>query len=441
MKTKYSSVAFILLLAILSCTASQSKLMVNTVRKLAEQGNAQAQFDLGHMYQEGDGVTKNITEAVKWVKKAAEQGNSDAQHRLGYYYAAGLGVPQNYAEAMKWYLKAAEQGNAKSYVNIGAFYVKGWGVRKDYAKAIEWLLKAAEKGNSDAQCALGLYYEKGFGVPLNYAEAMKWYLKAADQGDDFAYRQIGNMYAEGRGVAFNQAEAQKWWDKETESKEARKNAEKEKEESKHNEIYSSLSKEIPDLKKKAKNNKSSTLTFKSLYLGMPIEDAYKLLVYYVNTPNASSIFSIIEKGNEKMIDSKYALIKTDSSGLVNYIKLDGYLVRIVFDLNEELPLKDFIKTFIEAYNIPEMTPLIFDVKTTMSGQDVATLGKQTKYYYRSDNGYLLNIYGEHNVKNSDIQEVEIGNKMNLGVEFNYNSPMTIEVIKIDKKSELKNNFD
>ncbi len=94
---------------------------------LAEQGDADAQYNLGVMYDNGRGVRQDDGEAVKWYRKAAEQGVADAQHNLGHAYANGRGVPQDHGEAVKWYRKAAEQGNAMAQVNLGVMYAKGEG--------------------------------------------------------------------------------------------------------------------------------------------------------------------------------------------------------------------------------------------------------------------------------------------------------------------------
>ena len=79
---------------------------------LAEQGYAGAQFFLGVMYADGEGVLEDDAAAVKWYRKAVEQGYADAQLNLGNMYADGEGVPEDDAEAVKWYRKAAEQGYA-----------------------------------------------------------------------------------------------------------------------------------------------------------------------------------------------------------------------------------------------------------------------------------------------------------------------------------------
>ncbi|MDO4819232.1 MAG: tetratricopeptide repeat protein, partial [Prevotella sp.] len=73
---------------------------------------------------------KNYTEAVKWFRKAAEQGDAQAQHNLGVCYANGRGVTKSDTEAVKWYRKAAEQGLAEAQLNLGVCYANGRGVTK-----------------------------------------------------------------------------------------------------------------------------------------------------------------------------------------------------------------------------------------------------------------------------------------------------------------------
>ena len=85
-----------------------------TFRKLAEQGDPDAQTNLGFMYDEGQGVLQDYAEAVKWYRLAAEQGDAVAQYNLGFMYEMGKGVLQDYAEAVKWYRLAADQGDASA---------------------------------------------------------------------------------------------------------------------------------------------------------------------------------------------------------------------------------------------------------------------------------------------------------------------------------------
>ncbi|HEY6023801.1 MAG TPA: tetratricopeptide repeat protein, partial [Pseudolabrys sp.] len=80
------------------------------IRPLADQGNAEAQYNLGVMYVAGKGVPRNGEEAAKWFRLAGDQGYAPAQYNLGVMHGSGLGVPQNFGEAAKWYRLAADQG-------------------------------------------------------------------------------------------------------------------------------------------------------------------------------------------------------------------------------------------------------------------------------------------------------------------------------------------
>ena len=182
-------------------------------RIAAERGNTDAMVDIGYMYSNAQGVTRDKVEAVKWYRKAAEQGNASGQSNLGYMYRNGYGVTKDYAEAVKWYRKAAEQGQVNAQYNIGLCYQYGKGVTIDYAEAVKWYRKAAEQGDADGQNHLGYMYEKGYGVTKDDAEAVKWYRKAAEQGQVNAQYNIGLCYQYGKGVTIDLTQAKYWYEK------------------------------------------------------------------------------------------------------------------------------------------------------------------------------------------------------------------------------------
>ena len=186
---------------------------VKWYRKDAEQGVAEAQFNLGVCYYEGNGVSRNYLEAVKWYRKAGEQDYAKAQFNLGLCYELGNGVSQNYLEAVKWYRKAAEQGVAEAQFNLGVCYYKGNVVSQNYTQAVNWYRKAAEQGYARAQACLGICYYKGNGVSLNYSESVKWFRKAAEQGYAEAQFNLGLCYELGNGVSQNYLESVKWYRK------------------------------------------------------------------------------------------------------------------------------------------------------------------------------------------------------------------------------------
>ncbi|WP_455512162.1 tetratricopeptide repeat protein [Neisseria lactamica] len=83
----------------------------------AAQGNAAAQFNLGVMYENGQGVRQDYVQAVQWYRKASEQGDAQAQFNLGVMYAEGRGVRQDLALAQEWYGKACQNGDQKACDN------------------------------------------------------------------------------------------------------------------------------------------------------------------------------------------------------------------------------------------------------------------------------------------------------------------------------------
>jgi len=120
-------------------------------RPLAEQGDAQAQYGLGVMYDNGYGVTQDDKEAANWYRKAAEQGYAAAQFNLAVMYDKGRGVTQDDAEAANWTRKAAEQGHASAQVNLGKMYDLGQGALLDTVYAHMWWNIAASSGNASAK--------------------------------------------------------------------------------------------------------------------------------------------------------------------------------------------------------------------------------------------------------------------------------------------------
>ena len=183
-----------------------------TIRRLAEQGDADAQFRLGTMYAAGRSVAQDASAAALWYQLAAEQGNPQAQLSLGVMYSEGRGVSQDDAEAARWYRQAAEKGNAASQYNLGTVYAEGRGVPQDYAEAVTWYRQAADQGFAYAQGRLGFAYYFGHGVPQDYVSAHMWFNIAASNGDEIAPeirdRLANEMTRE--QIAEAQAQARNW---------------------------------------------------------------------------------------------------------------------------------------------------------------------------------------------------------------------------------------
>jgi hypothetical protein len=144
---------------------------VRLVRPLADQGDAEAQFMLGSMYDEGWGAPQDTAAAANWYRKAADQGHTIAQYNLGVSYSRGGGVPQNYVEAAKWYRLAADAGFSWAQNNLGDMYRNGQGVTKDYVSAYMWFNLAAAQSEEDA--AKSREEVEQLMTPAQIAEAQK----------------------------------------------------------------------------------------------------------------------------------------------------------------------------------------------------------------------------------------------------------------------------
>ena len=132
---------------------------------------AQAAFDRGHY----------ATAMRAWRVRAA-LGDANAQTNVGYLYEQGLSVRQDYAEALKWYRRAAESQQPQALHNLGMLYHNGYGVAKNAREAMKFFEEAAEGGLAESQYMLGLHYHEGNGVRQSPRTALSWFLKAAGQG-------------------------------------------------------------------------------------------------------------------------------------------------------------------------------------------------------------------------------------------------------------------
>jgi TPR repeat protein len=116
----------------------------------ANEGDAGAQYTIGLKYTKGDGVSKDMDEAVKWLQKSAEQGNADAQLSLGALNIGGRGLPRNSEEAAKWFQLAAGQGRVEAQVQIARMHIAGTGVAKNDIEAYKWAKLAWTKHDRQA---------------------------------------------------------------------------------------------------------------------------------------------------------------------------------------------------------------------------------------------------------------------------------------------------
>jgi TPR repeat protein len=175
-------------------------------RLAAEQGHAESQYLLSTMYDAGEGLPQDDTQAAYWELKAAEQGHAYAQANLSFRcYAA-----DNFDEAFAWCQRAAHSSLAWAQYNLGLMYRKGEGVPQSNTEAAHWYRLAATQNFPEAQLKLADLYYTGQGVPLSYTQAAAWYRKAAEQGNAEAQFQLGHLYAVGQGVQHDYTQSREW---------------------------------------------------------------------------------------------------------------------------------------------------------------------------------------------------------------------------------------
>lgn len=143
-------------------------------------GNEQAEFNLGKMYFNGEGVTKNYAMAESYLSKLANAGNSTAQEYMGYIYEKGdpiYGINPDVKKQMYWYEKAAQNGDVDAQLKLANAYNIGLGVKKDQKKSFDYYYKAAENSSQDAIKIIVNRYAQGNGVKKSNNLAMVWFDK------------------------------------------------------------------------------------------------------------------------------------------------------------------------------------------------------------------------------------------------------------------------
>jgi TPR repeat protein len=162
----------------------------------AENGHPMAQWKLGRMYAEGDGVPQDDLRAFEYFSRIANAHADDSpgtpQARfvanafvaLGHYYLEGIPktrVKPDAARARQMFSYAASYfGDAEAQFNLARLYIDGNGAPKDTRQAARWLYSAAQKGQYQAQAQLGSMLFAGDGVPRQSARGLMWLTLAKD---------------------------------------------------------------------------------------------------------------------------------------------------------------------------------------------------------------------------------------------------------------------
>ena len=201
---------------------------VKWFQQAAQGKDLQAYFNLAACYTLGTGVPEDLFQAEKYLRLAIEVGSTNATSELETLLASesyrlakdpllqvnratayfnGEGVPKDLVEAVKLYSLAADQGNATAQNCLGRCYSAGEGVPKDPARAFHWIKRAAEQGLPVAQGNLGKLYITGEGCTRDPGVGMMWIDKGAGQGDEASRDIVSRCHNVCEGVRLGPARA------------------------------------------------------------------------------------------------------------------------------------------------------------------------------------------------------------------------------------------
>ena len=191
-------------------------------KKACDKGEAEGCYNLGVMYDRGEGVKKSYPIAAKLYKKACDKGYATGCYNLGWMYKDGDGVKKSYLKAKKLFGKSCDMGNKEGcnlynklqnkdemtadslqddirqaeILNSGYHaYKKG-----NYSKARRIFQKLCNGGSAEGCFNIGLIYDKGQGVKKSYLKAKKFYSKACDGESAEGCYNLAFLYANGQGI-------------------------------------------------------------------------------------------------------------------------------------------------------------------------------------------------------------------------------------------------
>ncbi|GAA5798998.1 hypothetical protein HPULCUR_004407 [Helicostylum pulchrum] len=328
------------------------------MQTLIKKKEAEAQFGLGSLYNNGYGVNVDYHALLSWHLKPAEQVYLSAQYNIGVFYAHGYGVDVDYREALLWYLKPARQGHLKAQYRIGQFFHYGNGVYVDYHAALSWYFEATKQGHLDAQNNIGVLYQKLYGIDGNYYKLRDFYLEAAAKGHIRAQCNIGVLYDLGKGVDIDYKVALSWY-----------------------------------LKSAGKEYSCAQNDIGLLYqMGEGVDVDYKVAFYWYlkaaeqgDLVAKTNIGGLYQKGHGVKVDYDLALYwyfqaaeKGHLDAEVKFIVLHSYIHGVEQDYNvAKKHIKDADKGVIEQHYINSM----IQFKTSAHYNDVETMYKVAERFY------------------------------------------------------------
>ena len=185
----------------ISALAAGDKFDLEALTKKAQEGDRQAQYDLGMVYYSGKyEIPRNVELGAEWFLKSAKQGHTEAQFATGRCYFYGRGVPRDRVVGAEWYHQAAMKDHIQATYELGDCYFIGEGVKRDHAESLKWFSKSAAQGEKGAQFRIARIFEDGDPSVRDPLKALEEYKKSANGGNAYAEYLVGTYYEQGKGV-------------------------------------------------------------------------------------------------------------------------------------------------------------------------------------------------------------------------------------------------
>ena len=156
------------------------------MKRLAQAGDAHAQYLMGVLYRDGTLVIPDTEKAQYWMEEAATQNVPAAQYALGKLFLSDDPLVHDPDQGIRWLKASAQNGNDYAAYALGKEYLRGKYVFKNEGKAADYFRQAAQGDNPWAQYLLGKLYLMGDGVEQDEEAAYQWFQAAAEQGHIYA---------------------------------------------------------------------------------------------------------------------------------------------------------------------------------------------------------------------------------------------------------------
>ncbi len=164
--------------------------------KSAAGGSAFGLYMMGWFSENGNGVAVvNRPLALAYYKHASSLGLAAAHNNAAFMCAHGDGVPRDLGEAIRLYKLAVAQGDSDAQYNLACMLEEGYGTRRDIDQSLQLYTAAAEQGHRLALYDLACMHQHGTIVPRNYAKAASLYRRAARLGVPLANNNLAYMCA------------------------------------------------------------------------------------------------------------------------------------------------------------------------------------------------------------------------------------------------------